>query len=188
MITFKYSLSSTIHGDHMGLLRKKIISILLVLILYVCIFNGFNMQTDIAGASDHTLSECQLLIDDINQTLTSYNSTLCYYNGTEGISTPAVNNTTEMMMLPLCINYGYNSTVADFSQNQTLLNEWQSIRTINSNCSPHDFFNCEFCNIARCLSNLTYEEIITAELLNRGLFDFALNSCLRYKITHICEP
>jgi len=73
-------------------------------------------------------------------------------------------------------------------RNQTLLNEWQSIRLINSYCSPHDIFSCESCNIARCFSNLTYEEIITAELLNRGLFDFALNNCLRYKVTHIYEP
>ncbi len=73
-------------------------------------------------------------------------------------------------------------------KNHTLLNEWHSIRLINSNCSPHDIFNCESCNITQCFSNLTYEEIITAELLNRGLFDFALNNCLRYKVTLIYKP
>jgi len=72
-------------------------------------------------------------------------------------------------------------------KNHTLLSEWQTIRLINSNCSPNDVLNCRSCNLANCLCYLTYEEIITIELLNRGLFDFALNKCLRYKVIHIYE-
>ncbi|MBK5112912.1 MAG: hypothetical protein KGD59_14490 [Candidatus Heimdallarchaeota archaeon] len=64
-------------------------------------------------------------------------------------------------------------------KNKTLLSEWQTIRLINSDCVPQDIASCTNCNLARCLCFLTYEEIITAELLNRGLFDFALNNCLR---------
>lgn len=72
-------------------------------------------------------------------------------------------------------------------KNHTLLSEWQSIRLMNSNCIPNDVLSCSSCNLVKCLCYLTYEEIITTELLNRGLFDFALNNCLRYKVTHIYE-
>ena len=72
-------------------------------------------------------------------------------------------------------------------KNHILLSEWQSIRLKNSDCIPNDVINCHSCDLAKCLSYLTYEEIITTELLNRGLFDFAINNCLKYKVTHIYE-
>ncbi|MCK5299044.1 MAG: hypothetical protein KAJ76_09070, partial [Candidatus Heimdallarchaeota archaeon] len=65
--------------------------------------------------------------------------------------------------------------------------EWQSIRLMNSDCIPNEVVNCHSCDLAKCLCYLTYEEIITTELLNRGLFDFAINNCLRYKVPHIYE-
>ncbi len=72
-------------------------------------------------------------------------------------------------------------------KNHTLLSEWQSVRLLNSNCIPNDVVSCSSCNLAKCLCHLTYEEIITTELLNRGLFDFAINNCLRYKVIPIYE-
>ncbi|MCK5045111.1 MAG: hypothetical protein KAS22_00940 [Candidatus Heimdallarchaeota archaeon] len=72
-------------------------------------------------------------------------------------------------------------------KNHILLSEWQSIRLMNSDCIPNEVVNCHSCDLAKCLCYLTYEEIITTELLNRGLFDFAINNCLRYKVPHIYE-
>ncbi|NHJ32144.1 MAG: hypothetical protein FK732_04725 [Asgard group archaeon] len=72
-------------------------------------------------------------------------------------------------------------------KNNMLVSEWQTIRLINSKCIPNDILGCSTCNFARCLCYLIYEEIVTKELHNRGLFDFAANNCLKHNIAHICE-
>ncbi|NHJ39530.1 MAG: hypothetical protein FK731_05805 [Asgard group archaeon] len=61
--------------------------------------------------------------------------------------------------------------------NHKLIFELYSIRITNSNCIPKDDNNCNHCNITQCYRYLTYEEMITDELINRGLFEFALKTC-----------
>lgn len=70
--------------------------------------------------------------------------------------------------------------------NQKLISELYSIRIANSNCLPKDDNNCKNCYIALCFGCLTYEKIITDELIDRGLFDFAMNTCY-CKIKLICQ-
>ena len=59
--------------------------------------------------------------------------------------------------------------------NNNLISEWQTIRHINSFCSPTEFTQCQVCSLTKCFGHLTYEEIITNELIERGLFDFAIS-------------
>ncbi|NHJ47121.1 MAG: hypothetical protein FK733_04965 [Asgard group archaeon] len=63
--------------------------------------------------------------------------------------------------------------------NQTLISEWHSIRLLNSHCTPINDQQCLKCNLVYCIGYLTYEEVITDELMDRGLFDFAMNTCYR---------
>ncbi|MHA1213621.1 MAG: hypothetical protein ACTSSH_14335 [Candidatus Heimdallarchaeota archaeon] len=59
--------------------------------------------------------------------------------------------------------------------NQKLLIEWQNIRCLNDKCKPLNMIECYTCNYTNCQKYLRYEEIITDELVTRGLFEFALN-------------
>ncbi|HUU76848.1 MAG TPA: hypothetical protein VMX55_00790 [candidate division Zixibacteria bacterium] len=60
--------------------------------------------------------------------------------------------------------------------NKTLIAEWKQIRNHNNSCWNINHFNCTFCdNIKNCRNCLSYEELITRELLKRGLFDLAIN-------------
>ena len=61
--------------------------------------------------------------------------------------------------------------------NKNLISEWYSIRLANSQCLPKNEKNCEKCNLALCFGYLTYEKVITDELIDRGLFDYAMNTC-----------
>ena len=63
--------------------------------------------------------------------------------------------------------------------NQTLISEWHTILYYNGNCSPINDQQCIKCDLASCIGYLTYEEIITNELMDRGLFDLAMNICYR---------
>ena len=58
-----------------------------------------------------------------------------------------------------------------------LISMWKDIREQNRN---YDIKQQET-QKNQCLCALTYEELITNELLKRGLFDFALNECYRKK-------
>ncbi|HUT81143.1 MAG TPA: hypothetical protein VMZ29_08065 [Candidatus Bathyarchaeia archaeon] len=60
--------------------------------------------------------------------------------------------------------------------NQNLIVEWHNIRCINDNCTPINTTKCPVCDYDSCQEYLSYEEIITDELVNRGLFDYALNN------------
>ncbi|NHJ04225.1 MAG: hypothetical protein EAX90_05345 [Candidatus Heimdallarchaeota archaeon] len=60
--------------------------------------------------------------------------------------------------------------------NKTLIAEWKSIRCYNNFCWNVNHFNCTICdNIRNCKNCLLYEELVTQELLKRGLFDLAIN-------------
>lgn len=60
--------------------------------------------------------------------------------------------------------------------NTTLITEWKHIRHYNNSCRNINHFNCTFCNrIKNCRNCLSYEELVTRELLKRGLFDLAIN-------------
>jgi hypothetical protein len=63
--------------------------------------------------------------------------------------------------------------------NQTLIFEWCKVRMHNNQCSHVDDQHCVNCNLALCIGYLMYEEIATNELIDRGLFDYALNICYR---------
>ena len=59
--------------------------------------------------------------------------------------------------------------------NMMLIIEWRSIRVHNDSCPYFDYSNCNFCsNREQCYQSLTIEEVLTEELIDRGLFDFAL--------------
>ncbi|NHJ85044.1 MAG: hypothetical protein FK734_06250 [Asgard group archaeon] len=59
--------------------------------------------------------------------------------------------------------------------NNALINELQNVRCINSFCPNHEFDCCSECiSNSGCLIYLTLEELITNELIERGIFDFAL--------------
>ena len=66
--------------------------------------------------------------------------------------------------------------------NSNLISEWQTIRYVNSFCSPTEASQCQMCSLTKCFGHLTYEEIITNELIDRGLFDFALSKSFCNKI------
>ncbi|MBN1330648.1 MAG: hypothetical protein JXA54_14335 [Candidatus Heimdallarchaeota archaeon] len=59
--------------------------------------------------------------------------------------------------------------------NQSLITEWQNIRCINTKCNPTNISKCPSCDYDSCQEYLFYEEIITNELVDRGLFDYTLN-------------
>lgn len=60
--------------------------------------------------------------------------------------------------------------------NLMLILEWRTIRFHNNNCPYFDYTKCESCSTReQCYNSLTLEEIITNELLKRGIFDFAVN-------------
>ena len=60
--------------------------------------------------------------------------------------------------------------------NKVLIFEWNKIRILNDYCPNIIKFNCTFCDELRnCRDCLVYEELITEELLERGLFDLAIN-------------
>ena len=60
--------------------------------------------------------------------------------------------------------------------NKTLIAEWKYIRYFNDSCWNITYFNCSFCDqIKNCRNCLLYEEMVTQELLERGLFDLAIN-------------
>ena len=60
--------------------------------------------------------------------------------------------------------------------NKMLILEWNKIRILNGFCPNVIKFNCTFCDeIRNCRDCLVYEELITEELLERGLFDLAIN-------------
>ena len=60
--------------------------------------------------------------------------------------------------------------------NKNLLKEWKTIREINNSCLVNDFSSCSICyNKSNCIFHLKYEEVITEELLDRGLLTLAFN-------------
>ncbi|NHJ87555.1 MAG: hypothetical protein FK734_18990 [Asgard group archaeon] len=59
--------------------------------------------------------------------------------------------------------------------NQNLINEWHNIRCINDDCNPLINSECSYCDYDKCQEHLSYEEALTGELVDRGLFDYALN-------------
>ncbi|MHA1500613.1 MAG: hypothetical protein ACTSSB_02095 [Candidatus Heimdallarchaeota archaeon] len=60
--------------------------------------------------------------------------------------------------------------------NKNLLSEWKTIREINSSCLINDFTSCSICyNKSNCIFHLKYEEVLTEELLERGLLTLAFN-------------
>lgn len=62
--------------------------------------------------------------------------------------------------------------------NLMLILEWKNIRFHNDNCPYFDYTKCEVCiSREQCYKSLTLEGIITDELLERGIFDFAVNVC-----------
>ncbi|MHA1155836.1 MAG: hypothetical protein ACTSQK_06970 [Candidatus Heimdallarchaeota archaeon] len=64
--------------------------------------------------------------------------------------------------------------------NSMLMHEWKNIRFHNDSCPYFDHTKCEFCiTREQCYNSLTLEEIITDELLERGIFDFAVNVCYK---------
>jgi hypothetical protein len=65
--------------------------------------------------------------------------------------------------------------------NKNLISEWYSIRLANSHCQPRSEKKCKNCNLALCFGYLTYEKIITDELIDRGLFEYAMNTCYSRK-------
>ena len=65
--------------------------------------------------------------------------------------------------------------------NISLILEWKNIRVHNDNCPYFDYAKCNFCtNREECYNSLAIEEVITNELIDRGLFDFVLN--IGYKL------
>ncbi|MFW9921668.1 MAG: hypothetical protein ACFFDW_00065 [Candidatus Thorarchaeota archaeon] len=67
--------------------------------------------------------------------------------------------------------------------NKALISEWKAIRNSNSICVGENFTNCGICGNNRlCLNSVVYEEVITDELISRGLLDYAINICYRTKV------
>ena len=60
--------------------------------------------------------------------------------------------------------------------NISLILEWRNIRVHNDSCPFFDYSKCNFC-ISReeCYNSLAIEEVITEELIDRGLLDYVLN-------------
>lgn len=60
--------------------------------------------------------------------------------------------------------------------NKKLIATWNSIRFLNGHCCVDNFSDCSICvNRRYCLHSIAYEEIVTNELIGRGLFDYAIN-------------
>ena len=64
--------------------------------------------------------------------------------------------------------------------NGNLIIEWRNIRFINNYCKWDDFNNCSNCpERINCVKYLKYEEILTEELIQRGLLNYAVNIVLK---------
>ena len=64
--------------------------------------------------------------------------------------------------------------------NLMIMLEWNNIRYHNDICPYFDHAKCTSCiTREQCYNSLTLEEIITDELVERGIFEFAVNACYK---------
>jgi hypothetical protein len=103
---------------------RKLLSVLTTIIMAISSFSICIISfIPNASADHHTQAEVTSLINSVNGTLTNYNNTLCYYNGTEGIPAKGTNYTEAIIHQSfLCIG-SISALLPNISVYQDLLDQ-----------------------------------------------------------------
>lgn len=76
---------------------------------------------DVVSGTPTVQEQVQAVIDEINETITLCNSSMCYLKGNDGNHSKAVNYTEELIMDSLYFNSVFNGSLSNFTDYPTLL-------------------------------------------------------------------